>query len=100
MSYFSALSEALRAEAHGQAVRMPWTLSCAAKPIAAKYGISVSELSGPRGSPIAAAARQELMWVLHRRGLSSVRIGQLIGRDHTTVLHGVRRHEERMRRAA
>jgi chromosomal replication initiation ATPase DnaA len=37
-----------------------------------------------------AEARQGLMWVLyHRAGLSYAAIGRALGRDHTTIIHGV-----------
>lgn len=41
-------------------------------------------------------ARQAVMYALTiELGLSSVRIGQILKRDHSTVLHGVRIHRER-----
>lgn len=47
-------------------------------------------------------ARQEAMFILKTRfDLSLPAIGRYLGgRDHTTVLHGVRRHAERLQRAA
>jgi hypothetical protein len=40
-------------------------------------------------------ARRRLYWRLYRQtGLSLPRIGALMKRDHSTILHGVRRHEE------
>jgi chromosomal replication initiation ATPase DnaA len=37
-----------------------------------------------------AAARQLLYWLLRQDGLSYPKIGALVGRHHTTVIHGVR----------
>jgi hypothetical protein len=38
--------------------------------------------------------RQKAMYRMHRElGWSLPRIGRMLNRDHTTVLHGVRRHE-------
>lgn len=38
--------------------------------------------------PAADERRQVAMWLLRQRQLSSVAIGRLLGRDHSTVLHG------------
>lgn len=44
-------------------------------------------------------ARQALYAAARDMGYSMPRIGQLCGgRDHTTVLHGIRQHEARMER--
>lgn len=42
-------------------------------------------------------ARQELCWVLHRGGWSLKRIGRLLDRDHSTVLHAVRQWDQQRR---
>jgi chromosomal replication initiator protein len=69
-----------------------------AREVARKHGLSFEELLGPGKAYRVSHPRQELMWRMHRElGLSTVRIGQLLGeRDHSTVSHGIRRHEERI----
>ena len=37
-----------------------------------------------------AHTRQIIMAALHDRGFSTTQIGALLGRDHTTVIHGIR----------
>jgi len=68
------------------------------KEVAAETGCSVADLkSGARHHPLV-QARQYLMWRLIREtSLSQPQVGELIKRDHTTVLSGVRSHERRMR---
>jgi hypothetical protein len=65
--------------------------------IAMKHGLKLGDLVGPSRSLKIAHPRQEAMWALKQENRWSLpRIGQLLGgRDHTTVLHGIRRHEER-----
>jgi chromosomal replication initiation ATPase DnaA len=43
-----------------------------------------------------AHARYEAMWEMRQAGRSYPQIGEFFGRDHTTVLHGVRVHERRL----
>jgi len=66
--------------------------------VAEETRCSVKDLkSGGRHYPLV-FARQYLMWRLVRETtLSLPQVGQLLSRDHTTVLHAVRRHEERQR---
>lgn len=66
--------------------------------IAKKHGLTPGDLSGPNRTNRYVAARHEAMFVLHHRfGLSLPRVGFLLGgRDHTTVLHGIRRHRQRV----
>lgn len=49
-------------------------------------------------NPLVVAARQHAMWLIRTHtGLSLPLIGQLLGnRDHTTVLHGIAQHQDRM----
>lgn len=42
-----------------------------------------------------AEARQLVMFLAHRDGISLAAIGRAMHRDHTTVLHGVRREAAR-----
>jgi chromosomal replication initiator protein len=68
--------------------------------VAAQMGVTVGELTGPRRTRRIAGARQVAMQLLRRlTGLSLDEIGRHIGRrDHSTVLHGLERVQERMAR--
>ena len=70
-----------------------------ASAVATKHGITLAELVSDRRSRHLARARQEAMWMLKRHTkLSYPQIGRILGkRDHTTILHGVRRHEARLK---
>lgn len=56
-----------------------------------KTGVSVKDLCGhSRKRPIA-RARQLAMWQLRRQGIPLTAIGAILGgRDHTTVIHGIK----------
>lgn len=57
------------------------------------FDVSVSDImSRRRMSPII-EARFALYAALRQRGWSYLRIGMFFGRDHTTILHGVRQAE-------
>lgn len=65
--------------------------------VAAKYGRTVDELTGPLRWRSIAWARQEAMFRLRNETtLSYPDIGRRLNRDHTTILHGVRAHAKRM----
>lgn len=72
--------------------------------VAESYKVSVEELCGPSAERRLSWPRQELMALLYETGRYSYpAIGRFLGgRDHTTVLHGVRAHRARqaMRMAA
>lgn len=76
-----------------------------AEEVAARHGYEVKDLIGPSRYKRLCAARFEAMWLARRErradGLylySMPQIGRFFGgRDHTTVLNAIRRHEERMR---
>lgn len=54
--------------------------------------VTPAEVLGRTRRPEAMAARQVAMTVMHRHvGMSSPTVGGLFGRDHSTVLHAVRR---------
>lgn len=64
-----------------------------------KYGYSRDELKSDARNRSLAKARFELYYRLRHEvdGLSYPRIGRLVGgRDHGSVIHGIRRHEESM----
>lgn len=62
------------------------------------HGLTTAELRSERRSKPVVIARQEAMWLAKRyTSYSLPRIGAAMGgRDHTTVLHGVRRHQARI----
>ena len=66
--------------------------------VALKHGLKLSDLTGPARGRAIAHPRQEAMWLLKQQDRwSLLQIGQFLGgRDHTTVIHGIRKHEERM----
>jgi len=67
--------------------------------VALKHGVSVIDIQSHRRDKPAYVARQEAAWRMRRETqLTTSQIGhRLGGRDHTTVIHAIRRHEERLR---
>lgn len=60
------------------------------------HGISLSDMLGPARFRRIVRARQHAMWLCHKRTrFSFVRLGRFFQRDHSTVMHGIRAHEER-----
>lgn len=70
--------------------------------VAEKHGLTVVELRSARRSKYVVRARHEAFWRCRQETTASLpQIGRhLGGKDHTTVLHGIRMHEKRMREAA
>jgi hypothetical protein len=62
-----------------------------ARSIAAQHGIDWRDImSRSRIAPVARARRS--VWLhFHRRGYSSCEIGRIFGRDHSTVLFGIKK---------
>jgi len=66
--------------------------------VARKHDLTVKDLLGRSSARDIAWARQEAMWMARRHtGLSLPALGSRFGRDHSTVLYGVRQHEARMK---
>ena len=63
--------------------------------VARKHGLAVADLTGPRRARKIVAARQEAYYRMRTETmLSLLQIGQRLGgKDHTTVLYGIRRYE-------
>lgn len=60
-----------------------------------RHGISLAGLEGPRRSAKYAAARGEFCRLAYSfEGISLPAIGRAINRDHTTVLHHVRKGQQ------
>ena len=72
--------------------------------VAEKHGFEPEALTGKSKVHRVSVARQEAMWLAYqerwpygRRVYSLPQIGAFFGdRDHTTVLHAIRRHEARL----
>ena len=57
------------------------------------HRVTIDEVRGPSRSHRIKAVRHEIMYRLKASmGLSLGRIGQIVNRDHTTVLHGIAAH--------
>lgn len=63
-----------------------------------KHGVSPLELISRRRHRKLVLARHEAMWMARNQtSLSYPQIGERLGgRDHTTILHGVRMHQKRL----
>lgn len=83
-----------------------WVTGCAPKgstipeiiaAVAAETGISARAISSENRTVKVSAARQEVMRRAYSTGRYSLpEIGRALGRDHTTVSHGVRRASARL----
>jgi chromosomal replication initiation ATPase DnaA len=71
----------------------PLTFDEHIKAVCAAHGVSKADLFEQDKTRHKAEARQELMFrAVIRRGLTLPKAARLLRRDHTTVLHGIRRH--------
>jgi chromosomal replication initiator protein len=69
--------------------------------VASQWGISVNELVGEGRAKRFALPRHEAMYRLRETGRYSFpQIAAIFGRDHTSVMHGVKRHKQRLAEAA
>ena len=66
--------------------------------VCAEFGVSVAAIKGPRRQASIANARQMFMLLARQyaKHLSYPQIGNMIRRDHTTVVHGARRAASRV----
>ena len=68
-----------------------------ARIVCQKYALRIDDLKGRSRKQKLSWARQEFMALAHASGkLSMPQIGQFLGRDHTTVLWGIRAHKRRV----
>lgn len=58
--------------------------------VALWHGVPVSDVLSRKRDARTYAARRDVILHLHERNWSSKRIGRLLQRDHSTVLHAVR----------
>ena len=66
--------------------------------VCAARGVTRRELCGHTRTRAVAAARQELWWLIRNhpeRRYSFPEIARIVGRDRTTVAHGVANHQRR-----
>jgi chromosomal replication initiation ATPase DnaA len=64
---------------------------------ALKYGLTIDDLTGRSREARIAHPRQEAMWRMkHETPMSYPAIGRRLNRDHSTVLHGVKAHQQRL----
>jgi chromosomal replication initiation ATPase DnaA len=62
------------------------------------FGVTPQDLTGRKRRQFVTRARFALYKALRLRGWSYPMIGQFLGRDHATIMYGVRAAEELMRR--
>lgn len=67
--------------------------------VARRWGIRAAEIVGPSRDTLVVVARHHAMWLMRSHtGFSLPKIGTLLGgRDHSTVISGIRQHEARQR---
>lgn len=70
--------------------------------VAKKHGMPASEIKSDRRHQAVVIARHEAIWRCRHETLNSLcQIGRAFGgKDHTTVLNAIRRHEQRMAKEA
>ena len=69
--------------------------------VAAEHGLSVKDIKGNSLRKKHTMPRQQAMWeIAQQERWSLTGVGRFLGgRDHTTVLHGIRAHERRLAEA-
>ena len=98
----SVIVDPLAASHYVVTVRPGWpvpkpTMKAITERFAEDRGLSVGELRGPSRYRYVAWPRQELMWMLRRQGLWTFpQIARFFSKDHSTVIHSCRAHQERM----
>lgn len=64
-------------------------------PVLKKYSIPWEMIIGPRKYGHLISVRHEIFHVLREHGYSYGKISIICKRDHSTIMHGVKRHKER-----
>jgi chromosomal replication initiation ATPase DnaA len=64
--------------------------------VARRHGISAERLCSRMRERHLAAAREEAIWMLRQRGLSTLVIGAAMNRDHSTVVYTLAKLRKRM----
>ncbi|MBK9005338.1 MAG: hypothetical protein IPM41_16245 [Sphingomonadales bacterium] len=63
--------------------------------IAMRYGVTRHDVLGPSRKRKIAYARQHCYWHFRERGNSYPAIARIMRRDHSSVIHGCKKHMER-----
>lgn len=93
----AAADESKRAEAAETALLLKENGRVAAtvilQEVAAAYGVTMAELLGPRRSVRLVAIRHEAIALIYcaRPDMSLPQIGRVVNRDHTAILHAVKK---------
>lgn len=67
------------------------------KYVAVRHAVSVKDIMGHRKPHQVIAARHELAYLMHTHmDMSYPAIGRRMGRDHSTVINSVRKHEQKL----
>ncbi len=67
------------------------------KAVAAEFGVTLASLRSSTRSQVLVLPRQSAMWLCRKIcGTPLIQLGELFERQHSTVLHAVRRQEERL----
>lgn len=65
--------------------------------ICRKYGLTMEQMVGAQTARFVSKPRHEAMWLAHRNTKASLPIiGRAFNRDHTSVMHAIKRHEQRL----
>ena len=73
------------------------TMRAIAIQVAAKHGLTVDEMRSDRRSRAVVVARHEAWWRSREETLNSLpQIGRYFNRDHSTIMHGIAMHAERL----
>lgn len=97
-TYLLTLARSIEAQELEMRPRSEPTLQWILHETAAKHGMTVPEIISARRDPELVNARHEYMWRAKRETSKSLpQIGRACGgRDHSTVLHGLRKYQERL----
>lgn len=59
--------------------------------VAKLHDLSPEDITGPSRQPRCCEARRKVMQELQAKGWSTTQIGHLLNRDHSSIVHGLRR---------
>lgn len=65
------------------------------KDVAREFGLTIDTLIGRSLEPKICRVRQIIWYRAHAEGYSLPQIGKVFGRDHTTIMHGIRNEKKR-----
>lgn len=73
----------------------PGRLATIVQEVSQETGIKWTSILSNKRTRHIAHARQLVMYVARREGFTLGEIGAFLGRDHTTIMHGIRSEEQR-----